>query len=154
MDKDRLDDAYHEINQRPCVFEKALLTRRCGCSKAQRFCLAEREGIGCGVASARVDCRSLLEHMRRNARFTLQLQTPDAPLPHAKALRLQTGGLLGLQRVLRASTEPGDEVEDVHGLVSAAVAQFGDLENLPYAEMLKDVSSFQARGRRHRPRVD
>ncbi|MGD8207394.1 MAG: hypothetical protein PVH47_04880 [Thiohalocapsa sp.] len=154
MEKDKLDDAYHEINQRPCVFEKAVLSRRCACSKGQRFCLAEREGIGCGLVSARLRCQSLLDHMRHNARFALQLQTLEAPLPHAKALRLQTGGLLGLQRVLLAPAEPGDEVTDVHGLVSDAIAQFGDLERLPYAEMLRDVSSFQARARRHRPGVE
>ena len=154
MDKKELDDAYHEINQRPCIFEKALLTRRCACAKAQRFWLAEREGIGCGETSARLQCQSLLDHMRQNARFALQLQTPDAPLPHAKMLRLQTGGLLGLRRVLGAAADQCDEIEDVHGLVSEAIARFGGLEDLPYGDMLRVVSSFQARARRKPPDVD
>lgn len=148
MDKDKLDDAYHEINQRPCVFEKALLTRRCGCSKARRFWLAEREGIGCEAATAELRCRSLLERMKQSARFALQLQSSDAPLPHAKALRLQTGGLLGLQRLLRGDAVIGKDIQDVDGLVSDALARYGDLSALPYAEMLRDVAAFTARRRR------
>ena len=44
MDNEVFRDTYHAINERYCPYEKAILTNNCSCSKAQRFCIPEREG--------------------------------------------------------------------------------------------------------------
>ncbi len=150
MEENELKATYNDLNQRPCVFQKALLTRRCSCEKAVRFWLAEREGIGCRSASMHQLCLDFLGHLRSNARFALQLNDPSEPLPHAKALKLQNGGLLGLQHVLTPGSPPGEWVEDVQKLIALALEEFESLGALPYSEILRDVAAFQGRPRRSR----
>ena len=60
MQENEYKGAYNSINERRCVFEKAVLSRCCSCVKAQRFNLADREGVACQSQSALVLCQTLL----------------------------------------------------------------------------------------------
>jgi hypothetical protein len=148
MDKRELDETYNQVNRRPCRFEKALLTRQCGCSRSDRFWLAEREGVACRSEPDWQRCGSFLAEMRRAARFTLRIPDSDDPLPHAKALRLQMGSVLGLRSALFPQETQGAFVEDVRALTASGSARFGDVADWPLGEILKGVAA-QA-GRRGR----
>jgi hypothetical protein len=61
-------------------------------------------------------------------------------MPHSVLVKVQTGGLAGLQRLLG---EPADAVEDVASLLDRAVARFGDIDAIPVAELAGDMTSCQ-----------
>jgi len=149
MEEQEYKDTYHKLNKRRCVFEKSINSRRCNCGMAQRFHLADREGIACKSASGNALCAELLNCMRRKARFALQLTHTDAPLPHAKEIKVQTGGLLGLQALLHPDTAQ-QEINDVIGLIGQAIQRHGSLARLPYDIMVQSIVKFE--GRRKRPR--
>lgn len=150
MDEQEFRDTYHSVNDRRCVFEKAINSRRCTCEKSRRFHLADREGIACSSASANALCRELLDHMRSKARFALHLTSADAPLPHAREIKVQTGGLLGLQGLLQPEKSGADTINNAIGLVDAAITRFERLESLPYDIIVQAIVKFEGRKRRSR----
>ncbi|MGH8670897.1 MAG: hypothetical protein ACREUA_02515 [Burkholderiales bacterium] len=142
-----MDEAAHSaarsaLNRAPCVFEKALLSRCMGCNLAARISLAEREIVACSITAARDDCASLLELLRERSTFALKLPRSGEPVRHAVTMKLQCGGLRGLQEALGAAES------DAHQLVNAARQRWGSLLNLPWAEIVRAVVAWQGR-RRH-----
>ncbi len=97
VDETEYRSTYNDINATRCVFEKALMTRQCLCSRARNFRLAEREGFACNHQAAQQRCATLLGLLRRNARFALGITSAEGPLPHNKEIRVQVGGLRGLK---------------------------------------------------------
>ena len=150
MDEQQYRNTYHSVNDRRCVFEKTINSRRSTCKQAHRFQLADREGIACRSASANALCKELLDHMRSKARFALHLTRADSPLPHTREIKVQTGGLLGLQGLLHPEKSAADNVENTIGLVDTALARFERLENLPYDIIVQAIVKFE--GRKQRPR--
>ncbi|MFZ1386545.1 MAG: hypothetical protein WBP46_09400 [Thiolinea sp.] len=144
MDEDQYRSIYHEMNQQRCVFEKALLNRRCDCSRKQSFLLATREGIACQATASLERCDLFLTTLRQAARFALHEVTITGPLPHNKELKVQAGGCLALSSCLfpEQSTKP---IIDIDALLSAALQQYSQLENLPYSELVRGVVHYVSR---------
>ncbi|MGD8783453.1 MAG: hypothetical protein PVG75_03405 [Thioalkalispiraceae bacterium] len=117
------------------------------CEHAHRFCLADREGVACEQKDAHALCTMLLNNLRDNARFALKQTSIDEPLPHAKEMKVQMGGLLGLAQLLNKPSQP-EEVDNIFALVQQAIATFGNLESLPYDEIARGIVQFQLRSRR------
>lgn len=124
MDNEVFRKTYRAINERFCPFEKSILTNNCGCSRGRRFCIAEREGINCGS---------------------------DAALPHAKAMRVQVGGLRGLYAVVMPAASVPETIADIHGIIEAALDHFHTLADLPYQPIIRQIAAYQGR-RTRRPR--
>ena len=147
IDESAFRDARKLVNPYPCAFEKALLARCCQCSLAQRMNIAEREAVGCTDPALRETCLALRGHLRQNSAFALKLQHTSGPLPHAKELKIQCGGLRGLQKVLSGSAEV-ENVNDVGALARLALERYLTLEQLPYSEIIQAVAAYEIRRRR------
>ncbi len=145
MDETAFRQARAAIVDRPCAFEKALLTGCGTCSRAQRRNIAERETIDCRDAEAHAGCAALLGLLRQQATFTLHLTRPEPRLPHAQEMKVQCGGLAGLQRALTGV----DAVGDVAELVRACGAANGP-EGLPWPAIVRSVATWQPRRRARR----
>ncbi|CAK0762325.1 conserved hypothetical protein [Gammaproteobacteria bacterium] len=143
-DEDAYRDAYRNINPAPCAFEKAVLACCVACELAEKHLLAERETINCSDPEAQKTCAELRKALRDHSAFSLKLtRRDDDPVPHGKEIKAQCGGLQGLQQALRGMKE----VVNVRQLVWDAFAQYGDLESLPYSEIVRTVAHFNLRRR-------
>jgi hypothetical protein len=128
-----------------CVFANALRSRVAVCELSQRQSLAERDVLVCTRPVARTNCGTLAALLHERARFALRLPPGGRPLVHAQALRLQCGGLAGLQASL-------DEAQpDVHRMVGRAQALHGSLTELPWPQIVAAIVAWQPR-QRGRPR--
>jgi hypothetical protein len=149
LDQDAFRDTYDAVNERRCPYEKAILTQNCGCRLAARFCIAEREGVRCGADQAQARCLGFLQRLRMQARFALRTTDGGAALPHAKAMRIQVGGLQGVRMALGDEQDDGDSassrVEDVDGLLSSAVERFGGLAELPFGQIIQRIAAYRGR---------
>ncbi|MEN8212766.1 MAG: hypothetical protein ABFR19_00260 [Pseudomonadota bacterium] len=156
MDQDAFRETYHEVNERFCAFEKAVLTLQCQCSEAEKFCIAEREGVHCNSDAGQRQCLQLLEVLRSQARFALRATSSEQKklLPHGKAIRIQVGGLRGLHVALNPDHPIPARIENVNALVSRAVERFGSLERLPFSLIMQQVSAYQPRIRARHKRGD
>ncbi|MGV6810122.1 MAG: hypothetical protein ACWA5U_09630 [bacterium] len=167
MDEDQYRHLYQEINQTRCIYEKALNNRRCDCSQKMRFLLATREGVGCRTENRVQRCTRFLDTLREKSRFALKEITIDGPLPHNKELRVQAGGCQALQTVLRetliqdyvnhpdkfAALKLDPETlstQDIDHLLESAIAYYGDIDQLPYGELVKGVLRYKIKERRNR----
>lgn len=124
----------------PCVFQGALLARCAVCELAARQSLAEREVLACTLPTAHLNCETLGRLFHERATFPLRLH-PGVPLTHAVEMRLQRGGLQGLQSVLAAPRT------DVHQMVRQAQAVHGSLTELPWAQIVEAIVAWQPRKR-------
>lgn len=150
MDENEYRSTYHKLNQSRCRFEKTLLSRRSTCSRSKRFNLADREGVSCLSPAACERCGLLLDSLRENARFALHLTEIDGALPFNKEIKVQTGGMLGLQKLIHPDFGEPDKVEDIYSLVNQAEQQYDSLEKIPFSEIMPSIVSFEGRKRRRR----
>jgi hypothetical protein len=116
-----------------CPFEKTILSNCAACSKAEKRNIAEREAVACSDKEALGHCIALRDSLRHNFSFALGKAHIDGPLPHAQEMRIQCGGLKGLQY----SLDESDDVCDVYALVAMARQKFGDLADLPYSRIVQ-----------------
>jgi hypothetical protein len=139
---------YREIASIRCQFEKALTNNKAACRLARHFWLADREGYACKSGEASIKCRDLLIKLRENSRFIFKLQQTGEQLPHNMEIRVQAGGLNGIQALFSSGWQ--DKTEDIHALIQQAEAEFGSLEQLPYDQIVQSISRYQGRKSRKR----
>lgn len=145
MEEGEYRSTYHNVNQQRCVFEKSVLSRRAGCRYAHRFCLADREGVSCQDKTAQDLCKQVLDKLRENALFALQIKRLEGPLPHAKEMKVQLGGLAGMQQALQLDSN--ETIENIHNVISTIIDKYGKIDALPYVEIARSVSAFKSRKR-------
>lgn len=138
-------DAYNDAVRLSCPFEKAILSRCADCDQTHKFNIAEREAVACKAPLARENCLTLHGLLHQNAVFTLKLIHPGEPLPHAKELKIQCGGLLGTQQLFDPEVAV---VENIHGLVGDIQHRFGSMRDLPCLDVVKAISAYEVRRRR------
>jgi hypothetical protein len=133
-----------EINRQPCVFERALLARHAACELAVRHQIAERETVACAQAVAHAACAEMSALLREKSAFALGLTATQGILPHSMVMKIQCGGLDGLKALLDADVV----TPDVRRLVGLAKERYGDLEELPFSEIVQGMAAWKPR-RRH-----
>ena len=152
MDQDAFRRTYREVNDVYCAFEKSVLTNECRCSQAERFCIAEREGVHCRSAASQARCLEWLQLLRAQARFALRTEQDRQLLPHGKAIRLQVGGMRGIHKSLFGDAASAREVDDIDATLAAAEARYGNLSSVPFSDVMREVAAYQGRRRGRRRR--
>ncbi len=138
--------ARHFANVQSCAFGKAVLAGCCSCSLAKKHYIAERESVVCVDLSARNRCISMHQLLRLNSAFALNHIHADEPMTHAQEVKLQCGGLIGLQLAVNNTKA----VADVVTLLDAARGKFGDQQMFPYSQIVQSVAAFRPR-KKHTP---
>ena len=116
----------------PCPFERSILRSCAACAQSEKIQIAERELVKCRNSASHSRCIELYAHLRRSFSFALGTLRVDTPLPHVQEMRVQCGGLKGLQHTLNGSTE----VENVDELLENALRQWGEIEDIPYSDVV------------------
>jgi len=150
MDQDAFRETYREVNENFCAFEKSVLINQCNCSKAERFCIAEREGVHCLSKEGQARCLDALSILRDHATFALRELT-EGKLPHGKAMRVQIGGMRGLNKLLNGDDT---QVPDVDAILQAAIQRWGSLEQLPFSEIMPSIAAYKGKTRARRRQKD
>ncbi len=145
MDQDAYRKTYRQINERACLFEKCLFAGHAGCSQSERFNLAEREGIHCKSDEAQSQCAELLGLLRHHSRFALKSSDQSGVLSHAQALRIQVGGIRGLDLVMEKRREPALFVPDIYSLIRRACESHEKLSALPFNAIIQQIAAFKGR---------
>lgn len=147
MDETEFKKTFRDVNGSPCVFAKAILRRCAGCSRSEKLFIAEREAVACKSPGAHQRCSNVLNQLHNKAMFTLHLSHPEQVLPHGKELKVQCGGLLGLQQALQVHHSPMEKVADINALLEQAVLDRDGLDDLPLSEVVKAIAAFKPRGK-------
>jgi hypothetical protein len=140
---------YREISQALsslcCPFEKAILTGHFGCERSTRINIAEREVVECASAEAQRACLQVAACLQRGAKFALKLTGTEEHLPHIKAMKLQCGGLLGLQHAVVPESGGATAVTNVYEIIKAVYRSFGNPPDLPLATIVRRIACHAVR---------
>lgn len=152
MDQDEFRQTYKEVNDCFCAFEKSVLTNQCLCSQAEKFCIAEREGVQCNDENAQQNCLLILETIRSQARFSLKTDQTNRALPHGKAIRIQVGGMRGLHKALYPEIEPPPQIPDIYALIKQSLKTYGSFSHLPFNLLMQYISAYKMKKRSRKNR--
>lgn len=142
MEENEFKSLYKDINHTPCVYQKAILTTRCECPYSHKVNIAEREAVACDFMDARLQCQSLYSAFIEKARFALH-KLDDSPLTHAESIKVQLGGITGLQEVLNDQAT----VPRVGNLSLQAFIEYPDLIGLPVDIIVRSIVHCKVRNR-------
>ena len=131
-----------------CPFSAPLITRQFACALAQEVIHRGGTEINCTDAAAHARCERLFQQLKQAALPAFGVEDDLLSMPHSVQVKIQYGGLLGLQRLLRAETQVGERIEDVQALVAEAAQYFND--EIPCAQLVDDITAFRPRARRGR----
>jgi hypothetical protein len=131
-----------------CPFAAPITVGRASCRLAEE--VVRRGG-------SEYDCRSVPEHARCSAlfaslkRYGLEAFGADddpTATPHSVLVKVQTGGLSGLARLLGRSGQEG--IADIATLVAEVEARYGGIDQVPYRDLAGDMLDcrLERRGRR------
>lgn len=147
MDETEFKKTIRNVNDAPCVFAKAILRRCATCSRSQKLFIGEREAVSCNSPGAHQRCKEVLSQLHAKAMFALHLPHIEQILPHGKELKVQCGGLLGLQQALHNTETATETVDDIHALLEQALLNHGEIDALPLSEVVKAITAFKPRGK-------
>lgn len=147
MDEAAFRQARDEINRLPCIFTRALLAKEAVCALAVCHAIGERETLSCRNPLARAACAEFYGLLRQKSAFALHLRDTARILPHAMTMKIECGGLKGLQALFDAEAP----APDVHRLIRQALENYQQLDALPYSRIVQGVAAWQIRRRRGQP---
>lgn len=148
MDESAFRHAKGEVNRLPCVFKRALLAHQAVCEFAvQQTTISGRNGIACAQPVARASCGELNGLLQEKSVFALRRCSAKSNSPASQALQLQCGGLNGLRDVI----DPAAPAPSVRTLVRHAQERYGELEQLPFSEIVKAIASWKPFRQRGNP---
>jgi len=131
-----------------CPFSAPLITRQFGCAHAQEVIHRGGAEINCMDAAVHSRCYQLFQQMKLAALPAFGVEDDLLSMPHSVLVKIQYGGLLGLQRLLRAASQVAERVEDVQVLVAEALLRYSD--EVPCTQLVGDITAFKPRARRGR----
>jgi hypothetical protein len=128
-----------------CPFAGALMANQFDCQCATEITRRDGPSIGCTSKDMQKKCETLFATIKQSALEHMGYEDDLTQMPHSALMKIQMGGLLGLQRVLGAEAP---SVEDVQALVNQAEQQYHRLEQVPAGELAGDIAAFKLRRRR------
>lgn len=130
-----------------CPFRKTILGGTCQCSRAEMAHLPTGCSVICTSLNAFGQCEQFLDHLINAAQFALHYVDGTDSLTHGKLMKVQHGGLKGLQVLINDS---GQAVEDIYGLLNDAITRYVAVEMIPVEALLPYIKAHQNKRRKNK----
>lgn len=136
------------MEQHKCPFSAPLVSHQFGCMHAQEVIRRGGAEIDCIDATAHVRCEEFFQRLKAAALPAFGVEDDLLSMPHSVQVKIQYGGLLGLQFLLPGAAPGVERVEDINALVEQAQARFGSVEAVPCDQLVAAITAFKPRSRR------
>ncbi len=130
-----------------CAFSNTLVTNQFGCEQGEPVARRGGPDVACRSNEAHRRCEKLFAQMKSAALPAFGAEDDLLTMPHSVPMKIQFGGLLGLQRLLQAGAAGSGEVKNVHALVAQAVEKYNSVEAIPYPALVADMTAYKLRRR-------
>jgi len=131
-----------------CPFQTPIISADFACGLGQPVTARNTPQIHCRSEQALALCRRLYEHLKAVGLPALGMEDDLATTPHNVYLKVQMGGLLGLQAMCCGEAEGG--IADLSELIAKATADGSRIDALPYSELVPRIQAQQSKRRRER----
>lgn len=129
-----------------CAFAAPLIAGTFGCSRAETVTRRGGPDVACRAPGSSRRCGELFERLKVAALPAFGVEDDLESMPHSVLMKIQHGGLLGLQRVLGG--QPAESVGDVDALLEQTLARYPTPEAVPCADVVADMTGYRLRRRR------
>ena len=133
------------LQEPKCPFSAPLVTHQFGCALAKEVIQRGGTEIACTHAGAQSRCAGLFQRMKTAALPAFGVEDDLLSMPHSVLVKIQYGGLLGLQRLLSG---PAERVENIDALMQQAAVKWGNIEAISCEPLVPDITAFKPRSRR------
>lgn len=133
-----------------CPFSATLISEDFRCPNAAGIVRRGGAEIACTSEAAHARCQVLFGKLKESALPAFGVADDPLQMPHSVLVKIQYGGLLGLQRVVNPTLQGLPEVEDIDRLVRLAAERFSAPEDLPYGDFCADITGYRLPRRRRR----
>lgn len=130
-----------------CAFNGALMGKQFGCQYAMDVTRREGPSIACTSQLMQKKCALLLDRLKAAALPQFGYEDDLTQMPHSVMLKIQMGGLSGLQNRLK-NAPLSVAVEDIQQVVNSAEHFYGDIEAVSLADIVPDMVNFKLPRRR------
>ena len=131
-----------------CAFSNTLVTGQFGCEKGVQVTRRGGPDVVCASDEAHQQCEKLFQRMKQTALPAFGVEDDLLSMPHSVLVKIQFGGLLGLQRLQGDSTDESAAIKNIHGLVGQAIGKHGGLDAIPCQAFVEDMTSYKLKRRR------
>lgn len=131
-----------------CPFAAPLTKGLVRCRHAEEVVRRGGSEFDCRSEAHHGLCTGLFERLKAQALPAFGVEDDLTTMPHSVLVKVQSGGLLGLGRLMGGVAD--QPIEDVAALVDAALGRFGGLEDIPVAEIEGDMTGFKLERRSRR----
>lgn len=133
------------MEEHKCAFNATLMGDQFGCTHARHVVRRGGPDIACVDNTGHERCQRLFELLKASALPAFGVEDDLLSMPHSTLVKIQFGGLLGIQRLLVGS---GDIVADINSLVGHAENRFGSLATIPCEQVRTDMAGYKIRRRK------
>ena len=136
------------MEEHKCAFSNTLVTNQFGCEKGAQVTRRGGPDVVCASDEAHQQCENLFQRMKQAALPAFGVEDDLLSMPHSVQMKIQFGGLLGLQRLQDKGTDESTVVKNIHGLVGQAIGKHGGLDAIPCQTFVEDMTSYKLKRRR------
>jgi hypothetical protein len=136
------------MEEHKCAFSNTLVTSQFGCEKGAQVTRRGGPDVVCASDEAHQQCEKLFQRMKQTALPAFGVEDDLLSMPHSVQMKIQFGGLLGLQRLQDKGADESAVVKNIHGLVGQAIGKHGGLDAIPCQAFVEDMTSYKLKRRR------
>lgn len=131
-----------------CAFSNTLVTNQFGCGKGKPVARRGGPDIACTSDEAHQRCEKLFQGLKEAALPAFGVEDDLLTMPHSVLVKIQHGGLLGLQRLIENGADASGDIKNIDDLVGHAVEKLGNLDAIPCQAFVQDMTSYKLKRRR------
>lgn len=130
-----------------CPYSGTLVSEQFACPLAKTVVRRGGPEVECTSQVAHTRCASLFQRMKEVALPAFGVEDDLLAMPHSVLVKIQYGGLLGLQRILGEVSEETSTVADIDGLCESAVQRYNNVASIPCQTFVQDMTAYKLRRR-------
>ena len=128
-----------ETATRKCPFAAPLTTGRAACAAAVEVVRRGGSEYDCDRADAHARCTALFAGLKATGLAAFDMPDDLTLMPHSVLVKIQTGGLAGLARLVDDGAAADAQIPDILTLAERVVAAHGGVEQVPFALLADDM---------------
>lgn len=133
-----------------CPFSATLVKDDFCCKQATKIIRRGGNEIACNSADARQRCTRLFQHLKDTALPEFGVEDDLLQVPHGVLVKIQFGGLLGLQRISNADASVENRIANIDALLEASIESYGSIDSIPVNSLCEDIITYKLARRRRR----